>query len=149
MHYATSLLVAGALEAARTNLTLLTKDSSLVYFLVNFVRDNDKGLPGMSLPAALDETTLVYATDSTKVIDFINYMSLYMSLGVVVGISLLLLASLLPVVRSIEEHKSAVFHQFMSMPKVYDGACLAWIMLAGAATPVASPLSGHLEFGWS
>ncbi len=40
-------------------------------------------------------------------------------------------------------------NQFMSMPKVYDGACLAWIMLAGAATPVASPLSGHLEFGWS
>ena len=40
-------------------------------------------------------------------------------------------------------------NQFMSMPKVYDGACLAWIMLAGAATPVASPISGHLEFGWS
>ena len=40
-------------------------------------------------------------------------------------------------------------NQFMSMPKVYDGACLAWIMLAGAATPVASPLSGHLEFAWS
>ena len=39
-------------------------------------------------------------------------------------------------------------NQFASMPKVYDGACLAWIMLAGAATPVASPISGHLEFGW-
>lgn len=39
-------------------------------------------------------------------------------------------------------------NQFMSMPKVYDGACLAWLMLAGANTPVASPLSGHLEFGW-
>lgn len=40
-------------------------------------------------------------------------------------------------------------NQFASMPKIYDGACLAWLMLAGAATPVASPLSGHLEFGWS
>lgn len=40
-------------------------------------------------------------------------------------------------------------NQFMSMPKVYDEACLAWLMLAGAATPVASPLSGHLEFGYS
>lgn len=40
-------------------------------------------------------------------------------------------------------------NQFMSMPKIYDGACLSWLMLAGAATPVASPLSGHLEFGWS
>ena len=39
-------------------------------------------------------------------------------------------------------------NQFASMPKIYDGACLAWIMLAGAATPVASPISGHLEFGW-
>ncbi len=39
-------------------------------------------------------------------------------------------------------------NQLSSMPKVYDGACLAWIMLAGAATPVASSISGHLEFGW-
>lgn len=40
-------------------------------------------------------------------------------------------------------------NQFASMPRIYDGACLAWLMLAGAATPVASPLSGHLEFGWT
>jgi hypothetical protein len=40
-------------------------------------------------------------------------------------------------------------NQFMSMPQVQDGACLCWIMLAGAGTPVASPISGHLEFGWS
>ena len=40
-------------------------------------------------------------------------------------------------------------NQFASMPKVYDGACLAWLMLAGAATPVGTPLSGHLEFGWT
>jgi hypothetical protein len=39
-------------------------------------------------------------------------------------------------------------NQFNSMPRVYDGACLSWLMLAGAATPVASPLSGHLELGW-
>lgn len=40
-------------------------------------------------------------------------------------------------------------NQIASMPKIYDGACLQWIMLAGAATPVASPISGHLEFGWT
>jgi hypothetical protein len=40
-------------------------------------------------------------------------------------------------------------NQFASMPKIYNGACLAWLMLAGAATPVASPISGHLEFGWT
>lgn len=39
-------------------------------------------------------------------------------------------------------------NQFASMPRIYDGACLNWLFLAGAATPVASPLSGHLEFGW-
>lgn len=42
-----------------------------------------------------------------------------------------------------------LINQLNSGPRVYDGACLAWLMLAGAATPVASPLSGHLEFGWS
>ena len=40
-------------------------------------------------------------------------------------------------------------NQFASMPRIYDGACLSWLMLAGQATPVASPLSGHLEFGWT
>ena len=42
-----------------------------------------------------------------------------------------------------------LINQLNSGPLVYDGACLAWLMLAGAATPVASPLSGHLEFGWT
>lgn len=40
-------------------------------------------------------------------------------------------------------------NQFMSMPKIFDGACLSFLMLAGQATPVASALSGHLEFAWS
>ena len=40
-------------------------------------------------------------------------------------------------------------NQLMSMPAVYDGACLSWLMLAGAATPVGSALTGHLEFAWS
>jgi hypothetical protein len=42
-----------------------------------------------------------------------------------------------------------LINQFMSMPKIPDGACLSWLMLAGAATPVGSALSGHLEFAWS
>ena len=42
-----------------------------------------------------------------------------------------------------------LINQLNSGPRVYDGACLAWLMLAGAATPVATPLSGHLEFGWT
>lgn len=42
-----------------------------------------------------------------------------------------------------------LMHQIPSMPRVYDGACLIWLMNSGAATPVASPISGALEFAWS
>lgn len=40
-------------------------------------------------------------------------------------------------------------NQLPSMPRVYDGACLVWLMYAGAATPVTSGFFGHLDFGWS
>jgi hypothetical protein len=39
-------------------------------------------------------------------------------------------------------------NQLVSMPRVYDGACLSWLMYAGSATPTGSNLSGHLEMGW-
>jgi hypothetical protein len=39
--------------------------------------------------------------------------------------------------------------QIPSLPRVYDGACLAWLMYAGAATPVNSAFYGHIDFGWS
>jgi hypothetical protein len=39
--------------------------------------------------------------------------------------------------------------QIPSLPRIFDGACLAWLMYAGAATPVASGFFGHLDFGWS
>ncbi|MGK3945659.1 hypothetical protein ABK046_45860, partial [Streptomyces caeruleatus] len=39
-------------------------------------------------------------------------------------------------------------NQLPSMPRVYDGACLTWLMLAGAATPVASAFYGHIDMGW-
>ena len=42
-----------------------------------------------------------------------------------------------------------LLNQVPSLPKVYDGACLAWMMYAGAATPVNSPFYGHLDFAWS
>jgi hypothetical protein len=40
-------------------------------------------------------------------------------------------------------------NQIPSMPRIYDGANLAWLMLAGTATPVNSSYSGHLDIGWS
>lgn len=40
-------------------------------------------------------------------------------------------------------------HQLPSLPRIFDGACLAWLMYAGAATPVASGFFGHIDVGWS
>ncbi len=42
-----------------------------------------------------------------------------------------------------------LLNQVPSLPRVYNGACLAWLMYAGAATPVNSAFYGHLDFAWS
>lgn len=42
-----------------------------------------------------------------------------------------------------------LLNQVPSLPRVYDGANLTWLMYAGAATPVNSAFYGHLDFGWS
>lgn len=41
-----------------------------------------------------------------------------------------------------------LLNQMPSLPRVYDGACLTWLMYAGAATPVTSAFYGHLDLGW-
>ena len=41
-----------------------------------------------------------------------------------------------------------LLNQVPSLPRVYDGANLAWLMYAGAATPVNSAFYGHLDFAW-
>lgn len=39
--------------------------------------------------------------------------------------------------------------QLPSMPRVYDGACLQWLIYAGAAVPNNSSFYGHIDLGWS
>lgn len=39
-------------------------------------------------------------------------------------------------------------NQIPSMPRIYDGACLQWIYMAGAAIPQNSSYQGHLDFAW-
>lgn len=39
-------------------------------------------------------------------------------------------------------------NQLPSMPRVYDGACLNWLIYNGANTPVNSAIYGHLDFAW-
>lgn len=39
-------------------------------------------------------------------------------------------------------------NQLPSLPRVYDGANLVWLIYHGAATPVNSAFYGHLEFGY-
>ena len=40
-------------------------------------------------------------------------------------------------------------NQLPSMPRIYDGACLVWLIYAGAAIPNNTSYFGHLDFGWS
>jgi hypothetical protein len=41
-----------------------------------------------------------------------------------------------------------LMHQVPSLPRVYDGACLHWLLYHGANTPTNSAFYGHLDFGW-
>jgi len=40
-------------------------------------------------------------------------------------------------------------NQLPSLPRIYDGACLTWLMYSGAATPINSAIAGHLDVVWS
>lgn len=42
-----------------------------------------------------------------------------------------------------------LMHQVPSLPRIYDGACLAWLIYHGAATPTNSAFYGHLDVGWA
>jgi hypothetical protein len=39
-------------------------------------------------------------------------------------------------------------NQFPSLPRIYDGACLAWMLFGTGATTTASPVTTNLMFGW-
>lgn len=39
-------------------------------------------------------------------------------------------------------------NQLPSMPRIYDGANLQWLLYHGANTPTNSSFYGHLDFGW-
>lgn len=41
-----------------------------------------------------------------------------------------------------------LLNQVPSLPRVYDGAVLSWLMYAGAATPVNSAFYGHIDTAW-
>lgn len=40
-------------------------------------------------------------------------------------------------------------NQLPSLPRIYDGACLNWLIYNGAATPVNSSIFGHIDFAWA
>lgn len=41
-----------------------------------------------------------------------------------------------------------LLNQMPSLPRIYDGACLTWLLYSGAATPTNSAFYGHLDFAW-
>lgn len=36
-----------------------------------------------------------------------------------------------------------------SLPRVYDGASLYWVLMSGGATPANSTISGFIDFIWN
>lgn len=42
-----------------------------------------------------------------------------------------------------------LLNQVPSAPRVWDGACLHWLIFSGANTPTNSSFYGHLDFAWS
>lgn len=41
-----------------------------------------------------------------------------------------------------------MLNQIPSLPRVYDGANLVWLLYSGANTPTNSTFTGHLDFAW-
>lgn len=41
-----------------------------------------------------------------------------------------------------------LLNQVPSLPRIYDGACLVWLLYSGAATPTNSAFAGHLDVAW-
>ena len=41
-----------------------------------------------------------------------------------------------------------LLNQVPSLPRIYDGACLVWLLYSGAATPTNSTFAGHLDVAW-
>ena len=42
-----------------------------------------------------------------------------------------------------------LLNQVPSLPRVFDGACLNWMLYSGANTPTNSAFYGHLDFAWA
>jgi len=42
-----------------------------------------------------------------------------------------------------------LMYEVPSLPRVYDGAALYWVLISGAATPTNSTISGFLDFVWN
>lgn len=55
---------------------------------------------------------------------------------------------ILPITTASVAAERDLVNQVPSLPRVYDGACLAWIDMAGGAIVAASQFYGHLDFGW-
>lgn len=41
-----------------------------------------------------------------------------------------------------------LMNQLPSLPRIYDGAALYWLLYSGAATPINSAFYGHLDLAW-
>lgn len=79
-------------------------------------------------------------------IDQINLSASYLSGEFSVGLCKPLLT--LPMTTIGVAAERDLLNQVPSLPRIYDGANLAWLLYSGAATPTNSAFYGHLDFGW-
>jgi hypothetical protein len=80
----------------------------------------------------------------TASIENIQISSTYTSGEFSVGMCVPLLT--MPITTSGVASERDLLNQIPSLPRVYDGANLVWLIYHGVATPVNSSLAGHLDF---
>ncbi len=79
-------------------------------------------------------------------VDNVQLSSTYTSGEFSVGLAVPLLT--LPITTLGVAAERDLMNQIPSMPRVYDGANLVWMIYNGAATPINSAIAGHLDFAW-
>jgi hypothetical protein len=80
-------------------------------------------------------------------IDNIQISSTYTSGEFSVGMCVPLLT--LPIITLGVASERDLMNQIPSLPRVYDGANLQWLIYNGAATPINSAIAGHLDLAWN
>jgi hypothetical protein len=112
---ASVLFAAKANSVAETPLAFIRANASQVHFLIQNIRSSEGNME-FSYLEALNRTSFIFSRQSDTTIFTLNMTGSVLAGAVVIMVSTLLIAILLPMVRRIEENKVAVFHELVGMP---------------------------------